>query len=223
MVKLSESPGKAGESFARLFGNNDMGQLLSRLQSAVIRAGHELERVLENATPSEMVTTLQDLITSAHDVLPVQVIFKPTRADPERAGKNIEADLLVIDNENQVMKLVEVKEGHVFDTKKADGELASLRSITSWLAQEFPYRATYYLCAFNQEDRQEIVKGAKRRFSIDHVLTGRDLCEMVGIDYDVICELRKQDQAENRAFFLSELLRIPEIRAEVETILKGQA
>jgi hypothetical protein len=223
MVKLSESAGKPGESFARIFGNDEMGQLFSRLQSAIIRAGLELEGILEQEIPSEIVTTLPALTTSTHDLPAVQVVFKPARTDPDSAGKKIEADLLVIDNQNRVMNLVEVKEGHVFDTKKADGELASLKSITSWLAQEFPYRATYYLCAFNQEDKQEIVNGAKRRFTVDHVLTGRELCEMVGIDYDAICESRKRDQLENRTYFLTELLRIPEIRAEVETILKGLA
>jgi len=121
-----------------------------------------------------------------------------------------------------VFKLVEIKEGYVFDTKKADGELASLKSITAWLAQEFAYSATYYICAFNQEDKEEIVAGTKKRFNLDHVLTGRELCALIGLDYDELRELRKSDQMENRRYFITQLLNIPEVYDEVVAVLKKQ-
>lgn len=222
MVRLRDSRGKSGESFARIFGNERMAKLLSRVQSAVIRSGFELERMIEDAVPEEVVTTLDALSEITQDVgdkPPIQIVFGPARPDPDLSGKFIEADLLIVDNLNRLFKVIEVKDGYVFDTKKSDGELVSLRNITSWLAQEFPYRAQYFLCAFNQNDRDEIVRGTKRRFTADHVLTGRELCEQIGIDYDELCQRRQKDQQDNRRYFLSELLSTSEIRDEIMDIL----
>ncbi|HLY25764.1 MAG TPA: hypothetical protein VKQ72_05450, partial [Aggregatilineales bacterium] len=57
-------------------------------------------------------------------------------------------------------------------------------------------------------------------FSLDHVLTGRELCEKISVDYDAFRSVRKIDQAENRRYFLSKLLEIPEIRAEIVELLR---
>lgn len=220
MVKLSESKGSTGESATRIFGNERMGLLFSKFQAVVIRSGFELEETIRAKIQPERFTTLEalnnDLNTSAQHT---QIVYKPFRLNPEDPRKSIQADFLIVDNINRRFMLVEVKEGHVFDTKKADGELASLRDITSWLAQEYAYRTHYYICCFNQESKEEIVAGTKKRFSIDHVLTGREFCDKIGIDYDVIREERNADQAENRRYFLTQLLSIAEIRNEAIDIL----
>ena len=223
MVKIQESRGKSGESFARIFGNERMALLFSKVQSAVIRSGFELESMIESAIPSEMKTTLSELdeITSdIRDQPPIQVVIRPSRPDPDQPNKSIEADLLIVDNPNRMFMLVEVKDGYVFDTKKSDGELASLKNITAWLAQAFAYRAQYFFCSFNQENKAAIVEGAKKRFSLKHVMTGRELCEYIGIDYDELRRQRENDQAANRRYFLKQLLDIPEIRDEVISLLE---
>jgi hypothetical protein len=222
MVKLADSKGASGESAVRIFGNESMGLLFSKFQAAVIRSGFELESLIYTAIPTQMITSLEILNEPAQNPetqLPIQVVFKPSRPDPDNPQKSIEADLLIVDNPNRRFWLVEVKEGYVFDTKKADGELSSLKNITSWLAQEFAYRTQYFLCSFNQEDKESIVQGTKKRFSSDHVLTGRELCEKISIDYDTLRNKRKEDQTQNRRYFLSTLIAIPEIRAEIEELL----
>lgn len=222
LVKLANSKGKSGESANRIFGNKKMGLLFSKVQAAVIQSGFELEKLIYAAIPTEMVTTLEALNDSARNIQnlpPIQVVFKPSKPNPDNPNKSIEADLLVVDNLNRLIWLVEVKEGYVFDTKKADGELSSLKNITSWLAQEFPYKTQYFLCSFNQEDRETIVQGTKKRFSLDHVLTGRELCTKIGIDYDALRNKRKEDQTQNRRYFLKTLIAIPEIRAEIIELL----
>ncbi len=223
MAKISQSKGKIGESFVRIFGNDEMGALFSKVQSAIIRSGFELEDILEEVLPQEIQTTLFDIQNKSLDFsqrMPIQVVFKPSRLDPENPNKSsIQADLLIVDNIQQKFMLIEIKEGYVFDTKKSDGEVASLKNIRSWLAQEFAYRADYYLCSFNQDDKEAIVSGAKHRFSIEHVMTGRELCEILGLDYEHVRKLRMADQKENRLFFLETLLSIPEIRAEIIEIL----
>lgn len=222
MVQVAKSEGKKGENFARLFGNEQMGRLLSKVQSSVIRGGFELEELLNELVDGEKHTTLEQIADEtipASEKPPIQVVFKPSRPDPENEDKSIQADLLIVDHRARRFTLVEVKDGYVFDTKKSDGELASLRLITSWLAQEFAYKTQYFICAFNQDDKEEIVRGTKKRFTIEHVMTGRELCNLIGVDYDQINERRREDQAANRNYFFRELLTIPEIREEIITLL----
>jgi hypothetical protein len=224
MVKIEESKGSSGESFTRIFGNERMGALFSKVQASVIRSGFELEEEIYAAVSPEIVTTLDSLNDISQDTNnkpPIQIVFKPEKPDPDDKKKSVQADFLIVDNLARRFSLVEVKEGHVFDTKKADGEVASLKNITSWLAQEFAYRTHYYLCSFNQESREEIVLGTKKRFTLDHVLTGREFCDMINIDYDKLREKRTANQEANRLYFLHSLLTIPEIRQEIIELLSS--
>jgi hypothetical protein len=56
------------------------------------------------------------------------------------------------------------------------------------------------------------VEGIKGRFNIDQVLTGRELCGLIGVDYDDIRRLRENDQTANKQYFTQQLLNIPEVR-----------
>ena len=223
MVKLADSKGKSGEGFARILGDAQIGILLSKVQAAVIRSGFELEETIWTLIPEALKTDLDSLNNIDDSGLqrpPIQVVFKPFRPDPDNVSKSIQADFLIVDNITRTFLLVEVKEGYVFDTKKADGELASLKNITSWLAQEFAYRAHYFLCSFHQDNKEIIVQGTKKRFSLDHVMTGREFCVKVGIDFDELINERKQNQTANCQYFLTELLAIPEVRAEILDLLQ---
>lgn len=226
MTKIAQSRGKSGEGFTRVFGNERLGLLFSKIQATVIRSGFELEETIKSSIPENIWTTLEELADITQDARtkpPVQVVFKPYRPDPENNKRSIQADFLIVDNTKRQFMLVEVKEGSVFDTKKSDGELVSLKSITSWLAQEFPYTTQYYICSFNQENKEAIVAGTKGRFTINHVMTGREFCEIVGIDYDRLREFRKLDQNENLAYFLEHLLEIAEVRSMVMKLINTDA
>jgi hypothetical protein len=223
MVKLSHSKPKAGgQAHTRIIGNEQLGLLLSKIQSAVIRSGNELEKVIRDDLPPECLTTLEELSNPTRNpqtLPPIQVVFKPFRPDPDGSNKKIQADFLIVDNTNRLFTLIEVKEGHEFDTKKSSAELETLKLITSWLAQEFPYRANFYICGFNQSDKETIVRGLKNRFTKEQVLTGQEFCEKIGLDYQQIRFKRTIDQAENRKYFLRKLLEISDIRSEILDII----
>jgi len=79
MVKISETKGRsdANSGYARLFGNQQLGQLISRVHATVIRTGNELERIIEAATPEHLKTTLDTILRQgglfASDI---QVVFQ---------------------------------------------------------------------------------------------------------------------------------------------------
>jgi hypothetical protein len=50
-------------------------------------------------------------------------------------------------------------------------------------------------------------------------MTGRELCDLIGVDYEQLCEFRAKDQRDNLLYFLKQLLDIPEIRYEVLNLL----
>jgi len=51
------------------------------------------------------------------------------------------------------------------------------------------------------------------------VLTGEELCERIGVDYNAIRLNRRRDQEENLTFFIHHLVAIPEVRRLVQNEL----
>jgi hypothetical protein len=91
MVKLSHSKPKAGgQAHTRIIGNEQLGLLLSKVQSAVIRSGNELEEIIRDNIPLGQLTTLEELrnITrNLQNLPPIQVVFKPSKPDPDDARR----------------------------------------------------------------------------------------------------------------------------------------
>ncbi len=132
-----------------------------------------------------------------------------------------EPDFMVFKRRNrqQSCHIIELKDGHVFDTKKAAAERWALHGFVEQNAQYIPYRCSSHFCAFNQNDRKEIVKGFKRRINQEEAMTGRELCELLEIDYDAIVTRRLADASYNTEFLLSELLAIEPVRRRLLELL----
>ena len=238
MAKISESKGRPDENsgYVRVVGSVALGKLLSRVQATVIRNGNELENLLKSNSPyfvanKELNTLSSDPIASevarVADVLddrveataqPVQVFFKYKLERPNE--KAIVSDVIVVDNKSRTVYAIELKDGDTFDTKKASGELASLEVLSSTLAERLGYTAKLKFCAFNQSDKNAIVVGAKGRFTADNAMTGAELCQLIGVDYDQVRKSRKEDEMEKFSFLLREMLDIFQVRAEILSLLE---
>lgn len=141
----------------------------------------------------------------------IQVVFQGKMpGNTGHSGGTI--DVAVFDHSKRNIIVIELKDGDTFDTKKSSGELESMTKFANWITQKTNYIATFYFCCFNQNDKEAIVRGAKGRFDISHAMTGRELCTILGIDYDALREERKNQQSENLRYFLDELLKILSIR-----------
>ncbi len=119
----------------------------------------------------------------------------------------------------QTCHIVELKDGHVFDTKKASAERQDMHGFIERNAQHIPYRFCAHFCAFNQEDRRAIWNGFRRKINCKEAMTGREFCDLLEIDYAAIVEARRSDGSDNVAFFLSELVEIDEIRQQLRQLL----
>ena len=217
VARIADSKGRPeGSGFARVFGDPQVGHLISRVQATSIRGGTELETML-----LERVQTIEDLDVFLLDQTMkegVQVASKKVVKKSkmlETPGK--EPDLLVFKRRHgkQTCHVIELKDGDAFDTKKASGEYAAMQTFLAHVGPRLPYTLLPHFVCFNQDDRQAIFTGFKRAVPLDQCMTGRELCELLEIDYDEILSARKADQPANLDYFVKALLNIPAIRQRI--------
>ena len=66
-----------------------------------------------------------------------------------------------------MIHIIELKEGYLFDTKKAAGEKLSLQNFENTIAKKIPFATSIHLCCFNCEDKTLIMQGLKQKFTIN--------------------------------------------------------
>ena len=219
MPKISESKGRPDENsgYTRLFGNQQLGQLLSRVQATVIRTGNALEKLIEAETSDQLKATLDEILSGQTPPSNVQVAFQ-ARMPPQIETRGEKADIVIFDHLEKTTRIIELKDGDTFDTKKASGELASMEMFAKWLSARTDYKTSYYFCSFNQSNKEAIVYGAKGRFDVSHAMTGKELCDLLNINYENLRTLRQREQPENLRYFIGELLKIREVRQIIKEL-----
>ncbi len=207
-----------GESgYTRVIGNIELGQLLSKVQATVISNGTELEKII--TSKCQNIDNIDTFIEEAEKneidngtFVCVKKILKKTKNYAE-AIKGIEPDMLIfIVSNHRVCKVIELKDGDTFDTKKVKGEKENLISFTEKFGAKIPFSTDYYICSFNQNNKDAIINGMKGAFDIEHILTGKELCQILSIDYDAIVNGRKKDMDANFEYFIDELLKIDVVK-----------
>ena len=216
MALIKDAKGRAeGSGYSRLFGDDEVGYLVSRVQSAVISSGTELERLVKSKV--SIIEGLDDFLKQ--EIMPDGVLV----ADKQKVRKcktldsaGSEPDFLIFKRRRnkQACHLVELKDGDSFDTKKAAAEHRSMYSFISKNAPHLPYTVQAHFCCFNQNDRQAIIDGFKRKIAPSEAMTGREFCKLLELDYDTIVKERERvKQAhQNLRYFVRELSRIDSVK-----------
>lgn len=222
-MKIRDAKGRedGNSGYTRVFENEELGSLISRVQATVISNGTELERLLV-----ERCNTIEDIekfiddaeigeISDGVYLCRKKIIKKSSRYQVEGI-KGIEPDLLVfLVQQRRVCKVIELKDGDAFDTKKALGEKEHLEQFARNFGAMIPFVAEYYICCFNQEDKEIIKTGFKNTFDMNHIMTGSELCEILEIDIQEIKNIRKRDARDNMNYFMDELLKIDAVKEEI--------
>lgn len=213
MALLQSAKGREEGGYTRLFGDAQLGRLLSRVQSAVIRAGAELEQViieLSNTIDDADAFLDRDILREGVFVVPKKVLKKSKRLN--YAG--VEPDFVVFQREGkkQHCYLIELKDGDTFDTKKAAGEKDSMQKFLTAVAPHLQFTMSIHFCCFHRLTKQEIVNGFKRKITIKEALTGPEFCDLLGINYDAVLTKRKEHQEENLRYFVGQLLEIGAVK-----------
>jgi hypothetical protein len=210
LIELSKGREEGG-GYERLFGNQKIGHLLSRVQATVISSGTELEKIVgglsNNINNVDAFLQSQQLPTGVYLISKDAIKKSTLKSDKE-------PDLIVfkIDPTLQHCYIIELKDGDTFDTKKAAGEVMLLEAFESHLSRRIRFTTSIHVCSFNQLDKKKIVVGFKNKITIHQAMTGKELCELLGISYEGIIGSRIHQQIRNLDFFLDEILAIAPIR-----------
>ncbi len=212
-------PGQAPSGYTRLFGDEGLGNLMSRVQGTVIASGTELEhQIMARVKP---IGDLDAFIADKHSSEPgVWVATKKQVKNSKIIHSKYEPDFLAFRLDERMCYVVEVKDGDQFDTKKAAGERASLHNFANDIAHDLPFTTRIYLCSFNAPNLESVYNGLKRKFDKTELLTGRDLCELFEIDYQEILQARNSEQQTNLDYFLGQIVSMPQIRSLLEKALE---
>lgn len=211
---------QAPSGYTRLFGISALGNLMSRIQGAVISSGNELEKLIW-----ERVNQIDDLDDFLNKTMhegedKIYVAIKSQIKKSQKINSRYEPDFLGFNPYQRKLYIVEVKDGDQFDTKKSAGEHTTLHNFRNDISSELPYSTSIYMCSFNARNRDEMYHGLKGKFSKEELLTGKELCDLFLIDYEEIVKIRTADQQSNLEYFINEILKIPAIKNMVVGILK---
>lgn len=214
MAKIRDGKeGRQDGAYYRIFGDKKLGALISRIHATSIRAGTELENIIGDRV--NLINDLdefldRDKMSEGAFVAPKKEIKRSTRINFDGS----EPDFLIF-KRTGVKKhcyVVELKDGDAFDTKKAAGEMNSMRAFLSNNAPQIPYTVSIHFCCFNQSSKEAIVNGFKRKISSKEAMTGTEFCDLMGLDYNEIVRTRKAHQKDNLDYFLTSIIALHDKR-----------
>lgn len=213
LIKDKKKSRKNG-GYTRLFGNEELGSLISKTQGTVISSGTELEKKIWNNSNKEKIIEKKLLINYLNNPYDGEFLIKKKILKDSQLIKNKSPDIifLKVKNRNKHCYIIELKDGDTFDTKKVAGEIASLNDIEKQLKSKMNFTFSKHFCSFNLNDKKMIIKGFKNKISEKEAMTGRELCEIIGVDYAKILKMRKENQEENLIFFINNFLKIDVVK-----------
>ncbi len=213
LIRNARGRRDGGSGYARVLDDQGLGQLISRVQATVISSGSELERII-----CDRVAQVENLDRFLEQEIMQEGVMLASKRAIKRSNAlqfhGAEPDFLVFKRRGQSQRchVIELKDGDMFDTKKAAAEHRSAHSFVEKNARNLQYLVSVHFVAFNQTERTAIFDGFKRKVPERECMTGPDFCNLLEIDYDEIVRTRQSDWRSNFEYFLDELLEIPRVR-----------
>ena len=193
---------KSSGSYLRLIGNNEYAQLMTKIQSAVISQGKELEKEINalicEKYPEQVIKKLSDFMNLiSHDHIKKEFYFLDVKIYRQFLKnskiKEIKSpDFVIIFIYKNFVYVVELKEGYDFDTKKSAGEKEHLEKIQKDLQTVLPkFNVKYYFCSFYAENIDQMYNGLKKEFNKNNLWTGKDFFKFISLDYNKFINYRQ--------------------------------
>ena len=214
--KLSEAKGNPHGNYSKIFNSREIGFLISKVQSAVITSGTEIEKSIEDACEKKgiLITDIDEFRENPKKG--ISIATKRTVKGTEFSIDKNEPDYIVFEiGKKRICHIVELKWGTDFDTKKAKGEIVQLKNCGKGIAENIEYMTEIHMVCFTAADREQIHKGFKKFVDKKDAMTGREFCKMLGISFDSIENPIRKSYMPNRKFFIKELFKIKELWPEM--------
>lgn len=198
LIEKQKGRRDGNSGYSRVFNNEELGVLLSKVQAAVISNGSELERmILARTLNIASLDQFLEQVNCGTQPYGSYVCTKPVTKKCrllKQFDKIIEPDLLifVLTERQKKCVVLELKDGDTFDTRKVIGEKEHLMYFRNTFGSQIPFATEYRICRFNQDNKKDILVGLKHAFTEDEIFTGRELCALLQIDFEEIINTRKK-------------------------------
>lgn len=218
MLIKESFPGRKDGGYTRLFNNEEIGSLLSAIQASVIRSGNNLQNIIEihsqHLTDIDFETFVFGNLLNGKYLFTSNLIKNKLKVHIKCSHEPDFVYVVICDKDCYI---IEIKDGDTFDTKKSAGEVKHMREFAECFSNTFiDYNVKIRYCMFNQDNKKSIVDGLKKNITVEEAMTGKELCDLLGISYSSIIEQRKKSAPENIDFFVSKLLDIPLVKQKIQ-------
>jgi hypothetical protein len=217
MLIKDSFPGRKDGGYTRLFNNEDIGSLLSAIQASVIRSGNNLQSIIE--LHSQHLTDIDFDAFISGGLINGKYLFTNSLIKSKLKvfiNCSHEPDFVFVIICDKNCYIIEIKDGDTFDTKKSAGEVKHMREFAECFSDKFSsYNVFIRYCMFNQDNKKSIVDGLKKNITTEEAMTGKELCDLLGISYSNIIEQRKKLAPENIDYFVERLLDIPIVKQKI--------
>ena len=184
---VNAKPKHSSGAYERVFNNAELGNLITKVQSTAISNGNELEKLILKLIKKESII---------HDFDKFIEEYKRTFFTAGSAIKLIPKKVI-----KKSKKLKQNFEPD-FIVLKADQE------------EECCY-IVELKDGFTFDTKKVIKQGLKNTFEIEEIMTGREFCKLININYNKILEIRKNNGEENFEYFINKLLRINKAKSMI--------
>ena len=218
-------PGRIDGAYTRLFGNAELGALMSEVHASTISNGAELEKTILVAHctifDDDHVTALFSGTLRGGNYLINKSTIKKHITPSLVLEDTIEPDFLLVIVKDKTVFVLELKDGDAFDTKKAAGEVRNLKYFREQVAHKLSmgWRCDWRVCCFNQSNKDIIYTGFKGKVPKANIMTGQEFCDLLGISYQTIIDTRKAEQNPNLKYFLERLANIDECKQILKDLI----
>lgn len=230
MAKIREA-NKSGESsggYKRLFNNEKLGLLFSKCHGTSCTNGNELEKIVFKDNVEDLGGL--DNFINEYNKNPnkfANKVFVVTKKSIKKSNYRIkyhdengklkedQPDGLIFVIADKTCSIIELKDGDNFDTKKSYSERKMLENASNFLSKKIPFMTEFYICSFNNNDKLAIKKGFKNVFETKNIMTGKELCQILSLNYEEIINKRNSDANDNVDYFIDGLLKIDEIKQKI--------
>ncbi len=176
MSLIRDRKENATGSYERVLGIKELGSLISKVHAIVISNGTELEKYILENTTARVIDNVEEfkklLNHNLNDNNNVFLIKKKIVKKSKVSKNNKEPDFIIIKKFEKELDIIELKEGWVFDTKKARGEFNDLKLFEQEIATQISYKTKTFICSFHQNNKSKIKEGFKNEVPIENIMNG---------------------------------------------------
>ena len=233
MMKRQSNSRIEDSGYYYTLGDKYLAKVVQSVHACTISNGSELQRKIKEYTPKniKVLQKKQKLTKKGTPYSTPKYISgtEPTINDVLTAVKNKEdtfiPELIIDRHEIEVVGgkldkkcihldgvwiiagqtyITEVKEGSAFDTKKSSAEASSLNKVQKVFNNYGITNAQPLMVLWRLSNVDEA--SVKSSLAKSYLITGREFCNLVGLDFDLINKSREKDRELNRKF-VKEALR----------------